>query len=107
MIRLADDAVRLGALVSPAPGVWRAPSFAGAGLVHGFGERSLTAEALIERLGVGSAAVIRLEQVHGGAIAGITQPLRIERALLSGYDGAVTDVPDVALTIRTADCAPV
>ena len=106
MTTLADD-VRLGALVSLASGVWMAPSFIGAGLVHGFGERSLTTEELIERLGIGSAAVIRLEQVHGSTIVEITAPPRTDHDVQPGYDGAITDRSDVALTIRTADCAPV
>ena len=107
MIKLTDHDVPLGTLVSPAPGVWMAPSFAGAGLVHGFGERSLAVEQLVERLGAGAAAVIRLEQVHGSAIAEITQRPRVLEDVLAGDDGAITDQPNVALTIRTADCAPV
>ena len=104
---LAGGDLRLGALVSSAPGVWMAPSFADAGLVHGFGDRSLTVEAVVERCGARAAAVIRLEQAHGSAIAEIAHAPRADGETLAGYDGAITDTPGVALTIHTADCAPV
>lgn len=103
----ADRRGRAGALVLRAPGVWLLPSFADAGLVHGFGGRSVTAEALVERLGWGGAPIARLEQVHGSAIVEIVSSLRADGGVVAGADGAITDCAGVALTIRTADCAPV
>lgn len=103
---VTDRNLRLGALVWSTPGVWTLPALAGGGLVHGVGDRSLTAEALVERLGLPAAAVLRLEQVHGSAIAEVARRPASGAATLPGADGAITDVPGMALTVRTADCAP-
>ena len=89
------------------PGVWVLSDFADAAVVHGFGDRTLTLEALADRLGYAPATLVRLEQVHGAEIAEITTPPAEAGQVWTGMDGAVTDRRDVALTVRTADCAAV
>ena len=50
--------------------------------------------------------VIQGHQVHGDRIALIDRP-DYTREELEGYDAFVTDLPDVAIGVRTADCVPV
>ena len=50
--------------------------------------------------------VVQAHQVHGCEVATIDRP-GITREELEGYDALVTDVPGVAIGIRTADCIPV
>lgn len=50
--------------------------------------------------------VIQGHQVHGDRIAIIDRP-DYTREELEGYDAFVTDLPDVAIGVRTADCVPV
>ena len=87
-----------------APGLWLLPEFLQPGVVHGIGDRTLNLVALVECLGVVGAHVVRLKQVHGGAILNVTQPPAPDQ-VWEGYDGAITDQPGIFLTIRTADCA--
>ena len=50
--------------------------------------------------------VIQGHQVHGSRIAVIDRP-DLTREDLEGYDAFVTDLPGVAIGVRTADCVPV
>jgi len=71
---------------------------------HGIPAGAATASALrhvVEQGGGSPRAVIGLEQVHGGAVAVVTEAAD---RVLAGYDGAVTDQPSVTLTVRSADC---
>ena len=50
--------------------------------------------------------VVQGHQVHGAKVAVIDRP-GLTRADLEGYDAFVTDLPGVAIGVRTADCVPV
>ena len=50
--------------------------------------------------------VIQGHQVHGSKIAIIDRP-GLTREDLEGYDAFVTDLPGVAIGVRTADCVPI
>lgn len=50
--------------------------------------------------------VVQPHQVHGCEIREVTDPLT-PREALEGVDALVTDVPGVAISVRTADCIPV
>jgi polyphenol oxidase len=59
---------------------------------------------LAEAIGVGSDAVVWMNQVHGDRVARIDEP--VGRAL-DDTDGLVTATPRLALAVVTADCVPV
>ena len=50
--------------------------------------------------------VIQGHQVHGSRVAIIDRP-DLTREELEGYDAFITDLPGVAIGVRTADCVPV
>ena len=50
--------------------------------------------------------VVQPHQVHGTVIREVTDPMTT-RDKLEGVDALVTDVPGVAISVRTADCIPV
>ena len=50
--------------------------------------------------------VIQGHQVHGSRVAIIDRP-DLTREDLEGYDAFVTDLPGVAIGVRTADCVPI
>lgn len=50
--------------------------------------------------------VVQPHQVHGCVIREVTDPLTT-REQLEGVDALVTNVPGVAISVRTADCIPV
>lgn len=50
--------------------------------------------------------VIQGHQVHGKRVAIIDRP-DLTRADLEGYDAFVTNLPGVAIGVRTADCVPI
>ena len=50
--------------------------------------------------------VVQPHQVHGVVIKEVTDPLTT-REQLEGVDALMTDVPGVAISVRTADCIPV
>jgi hypothetical protein len=50
--------------------------------------------------------VVQPHQVHGTEIREVTDPLT-PRCELEGVDALVTNVPGVAISVRTADCIPV
>ena len=50
--------------------------------------------------------VTQAHQVHGHEIARIDRP-GVTREELEGYDALITDVPGIAIGVRTADCIPI
>ena len=50
--------------------------------------------------------VVQPHQVHGTVIKEVTEPMTT-REQLEGVDALITDVPGVAISVRTADCIPV
>lgn len=56
-------------------------------------------------LGVTEAEFVGVEQVHGGTVAEVLGPGQREWASVQA-DALVTEVPGVALSVRTADCVP-
>ena len=50
--------------------------------------------------------VVQAHQVHGCEVAVIDRP-GITREALEGYDALLTNVPGVAIGVRTADCIPI
>ena len=50
--------------------------------------------------------VVQAHQVHGCVIREVTDP-DTTREELEGVDALITDVPGVAISVRTADCIPV
>ena len=50
--------------------------------------------------------VVQPHQVHGDIIKEVTNPFTT-RDELEGVDALVTNVPGVAISVRTADCIPV
>ncbi len=50
--------------------------------------------------------VIQGHQVHGSRIAIVDRP-DLTREDLEGYDAFITDIPGIAIGVRTADCTPV
>ena len=50
--------------------------------------------------------VVQAHQVHGTQIREVTDPLT-PRSELEGVDALISDVPGVAISVRTADCIPV
>ena len=50
--------------------------------------------------------VVQPHQVHGTVIKEVVDPMTT-RDMLEGVDALVTDVPGVAISVRTADCIPV
>ena len=50
--------------------------------------------------------VIQGHQVHGSRVAIVDRP-GLTREELEGYDAFVTNLPGVAIGVRTADCVPV
>ena len=50
--------------------------------------------------------VVQPHQVHGCVIREVVDPLT-PREALEGVDALITDVPGVAIAVRTADCIPV
>ena len=50
--------------------------------------------------------VIQGHQVHGSRVAIIDRP-DMTREDLEGYDAFITELPGVAIGVRTADCVPI
>jgi len=71
-----------------------------------FSERVLENRARVARaLGAEPAALVGVTQVHGTAVASVTDPWAAGQGPVA--DAMVTDRPGIALGIVTADCAPV
>lgn len=62
--------------------------------------------------GVPFEGLVGLEQIHGANIARLSgedrgRGARSQKEVIGGTDGALTNSPEVVLSVRTADCAPV
>ena len=64
--------------------------------------------------GIDSARIVRAKQVHGNAVlrvdAGLVRRPGFPRCLLekpAEFDAFITELPDVALVVSTADCLPI
>ncbi len=93
-----------GALAREGSGGWWLRRWAAPQVVAGISDRGLDAAGLLQRLPF-PVTVVSAEQVHGGSVAAVQRALRVP-VELSGCDGLLTNVPGVALLIRTADCLP-
>ena len=56
------------------------------------------------QIGVGSDALLSVTQVHGNEVVEVTH---LEDVSEVKADGLFTQLPNVALAIRTADCVPI
>ena len=68
--------------------------------------------ALCEELGVEPEKLIMPHQIHGVGLQNIVNRVLIKpqserNQLLDGFDGVMTDVPNVCIGVSTADCLPV
>jgi polyphenol oxidase len=59
---------------------------------------------LAEAIGLGSDAVVWMNQVHGDRVARVDEPVA---SAVGDTDGLVTATPRLALAVVTADCVPV
>ena len=50
--------------------------------------------------------VVQPHQVHGTVIREVTDPMTT-REQLEGVDALITNIPGIAISVRTADCIPV
>ena len=75
-------------------------------VLHGISDRNTSHENLLKRLGIAPGRLARLQQVHGGKVVKIDAKTALSDEI-SGADGAVTDVKEIALSVRTADCLPI
>ena len=91
--------------LEPAPsGGWWLSGWASPLIAAGVTDRQATVSQLAEAVRR-PVTVAAAEQVHGGSVAVVGSAR--ERGPLAGADALVTDLPGVALAIRTADCLPV
>ena len=70
------------------------------------GTRARNLERVVADLAPGAVAV-GMEQVHGDRVVVVTDPARAAEGTLERCDALVTDLPDVVLVVRVADCVPV
>ncbi len=99
-------AVSDGARLADIPGGgWWWRRWASADILAGITDRQVGAEALIGRLGQSPTAV-RAEQVHGGSWAAVGAARGMADPV-PGCDALLTQMPGVALLVRTADCLPI
>ena len=88
-----------------APGAgWRFRRWASQRVVAGMTDRSCEVAAILSRLS-GGVSTIEAEQVHGGSLA-VVERLRAGSQPIAGCDALLTNVPGVALLVRSADCLP-
>jgi YfiH family protein len=66
---------------------------------------TLDAEATLVRQGFTCALWVQCEQTHGSGVAAVG--VLDDHTTVSGVDALVTDVPNLTLIIRVADCGPV
>ncbi|MFZ9886901.1 MAG: peptidoglycan editing factor PgeF [Myxococcota bacterium] len=59
------------------------------------------------QVGVGRAALYTAMQVHGDAVYEVHASDDVEQVSAIEADALITSAPDIALGVRTADCAPV
>jgi YfiH family protein len=91
---------------------WRFVGWAGASITGAVTGRRVETAALVASLGA-PAAVAEAEQVHGASIACLGRrplehmPQTSQWPRVPGCDAFITDLPGVALVIRSADCLPI
>ncbi|MBI2345722.1 MAG: laccase domain-containing protein [Deltaproteobacteria bacterium] len=73
------------------------------GVVHGFGTKGTSIEAVAAALGFSHERIARLHQVHGATVHSLKT---VPTGLLTG-DALLTVVPDLVLQVKTADCLPI
>ena len=97
-------AVANGPQLEAAPsGGWWFSGWASPRIAAGVTDRHAMVSQLAEA--VRHPVILPAEQVHGSSVAVIGSPRA--REPLAGADALITDLPGVALAIRTADCLPV
>lgn len=112
MLVKADNAP---ALQPTREGIWRLGGWASRRIVAGVIGRDVDASRLLGTLGA-SVSAVEAEQVHGASLAMIGRagampprpaPTAEAPQAVPGCDALLTEVPGVALLVRTADCLPV
>ena len=79
-------------------------------LLHGFVLRTIANKnlgELTEQLGLRKPSIVGLEQVHSKRILVVKKRSALKRTKSKGYDGILTDMRGVVLTVRVADCLPI
>lgn len=75
-------------------------------IVHGISDRHLKLEDFVGRLEIKGLPLVRMGQPHKGKILKVDSKACLSEKL-EDYDGAVTNLKDVALMVLTADCLPI
>ena len=77
-------------------------------LVYGFGGKPGKTDLFFETLGINPKSVLSLKQVHGDHIISIrSKPFRLDTLKGCEGDAIITDLPEIPIAVRTADCLPV
>lgn len=101
-----SDASADASLTAWQDGVWRL-RFGARSILAGVTDRSCSVEELRAKLADSApAGLVLAEQVHGASIASIETPTAVA-APVPGCDGLLTQIPGLALVVRSADCLPV
>ena len=92
--------------LQPGPGgVWWVRGWGSARIAAGITDRRADPTALLAQLPP-ATRIVQAEQVHGASVA-VLHHAPPSAEMLAGCDALLTDVPGLALAIRTADCLPV
>lgn len=86
------------------PGLWQFQIAQDPWLLAGVSERSTTLEDLRAQL-IEAHGLALVEQVHGASIASVESCTSADP--IPGCDALATQLPGLALVIRTADCVPI
>jgi YfiH family protein len=103
----SDPVAPVGRLQPWQPGLWRLPWASpseGPPALAGVTDRGAELSAL--RRALAGAALAQAQQVHGVSVAALWTAPSEERPV-PGCDALMTDLPRVALVIRSADCVPI
>lgn len=85
-----------------------APALAATGLVaHAFATRRGGVDQVLGALSLTGRPLATVRQVHGNRVVVVRSPADAEAARFTEADGLITDSPQVALAVFTADCLPV
>lgn len=77
-------------------------------LQHGFNSLTLPQrEFLTKQLGSVPSNIINIRQVHGNKVLVIKDDYYLKNRIVKNADGLITNVSNLPLVIRTADCLPV
>ena len=88
---------------APPGGLWWFAHWPAGSMAAGLTGRSGGSSALLDAVRISEA--VSAEQVHGGSVALVGS--RRLQGPVAGADALLTDLPGMALLIRTADCLPV